>query len=52
MMYIMYFSGEKNRKTVCVCVCVMHQEDLVRMIRWTEEGETSLKDFPGSTVEE
>ena len=22
MMYIMYFSGEKNRKTVCVCVCV------------------------------
>ena len=48
------FQGEivHQLRSVCVCVCVMHQEDLVRMIRWTEEGETSLKDFPGSTVEE
>ena len=48
------FQGEivPQLRSVCVCVCVMHQEDLVRMIRWTEEGETSLKDFPGSTVEE
>ena len=35
-----------------MCVCVRHQEDLVRIIRWTEKGQTSLKNFPGSAVEE